>query len=43
MCYHGFWLYMPVRLATVKNFLEALQMFREALCQVGKTFQSAEA
>ena len=34
---------MPVRLVAVKDALETLQMFGEALCQVSEVVQSAEA
>lgn len=34
---------MPVRLVAVKNSLETLQVFGEALCQVDEFVQNAEA
>lgn len=33
---------MPLRLFAVKNSLEALQMFSEALCQFAEVVQSAD-
>lgn len=40
--YSGY-LCVPVRLVAVKDSLETLQMFGEALCQVAEVVQSAEA